>query len=384
MFAAYLRMFPWDLLDDDLESMLDRLHGDVGLSGISLWMALPPTEYLRSRCLKPRFVRSGGGLLFPFNEAAYVGTRCKPLIADWVRGKEPLRRIGEACAKRGLSIRAVISASRTGRLAHRYPEMACKSVFQDPCDESVCLSHPDVRSFLSAMVSDLSSREGVGAVVLSNYLIAWTPGLRRHREVDPPGLGDVERILISTCFCESCHQRAVEAGVDVAAARRCVEVLVSKALEAARPGDRSLSGVLADSPPLAAYFAWRSRELSQLLECLSQASKCELVLERYDDGMEGVLQSDLEMTARTVVLHRGQDCTTRTVATCAAARRNELLIPTNHVEDSKGPKLVSALARAAEAGFAAAEFDGFDRLPDSWLTTVKQAVRFARRTTAVA
>jgi hypothetical protein len=82
------------------------------------------------------------------------------------------------------------------------------------------------------------------------------------------------------------------------------------------------------------------------------------------------------------VLHRGRGGETWTDELCATARRNELLVPVHNPRNSGGPDLVSALARAAEVGFAAAEIDGFDRLPDSWLTTVKQAVRFARRTTA--
>ena len=41
MLRAFMAVYPWDLADEGLEGVLDRLRGEVGLTGLSLWVGAP-------------------------------------------------------------------------------------------------------------------------------------------------------------------------------------------------------------------------------------------------------------------------------------------------------------------------------------------------------
>ena len=150
MLKAFLTAYPWDLIDEGVDAVLDRLHGEVGISGVSVWVASPPVVQLRVRDVGPRVVRSRGGLFFHPDEQPYAATRCKPIVSGWVKGRHPLTRIAEACAERAMDLRVIVSAAMTGRLAQRHAEMACKNVFGCVPGQSGCPGippRPCVRSF---------------------------------------------------------------------------------------------------------------------------------------------------------------------------------------------------------------------------------------------
>ncbi|MGB2985153.1 MAG: hypothetical protein WBE26_04665, partial [Phycisphaerae bacterium] len=119
---VFLTAYPWDLLDEDLGTVLDRLHGEIGVTGVSVWVSSPALTQLRVRDVEPRVFRTRGGLFFHPDEQRYVATRCKPVVSSRHKTRNPLARIADACAERALELRVIVSAAATGRLAQRYPE----------------------------------------------------------------------------------------------------------------------------------------------------------------------------------------------------------------------------------------------------------------------
>ena len=174
MTSYYLTAYPWDLLDEGLDPVLDRLQGEVGVTGVALWVASPPVTRLRPREVQPRVFRTRGGLFFKPDESRYEATRLKPVVSTWLKSRDVFARIAEGCARRGLLLRALVSASQTGRLAEKYPAMACKNAFGDESRSSLCLVHPDVRAYLLALVCDLASGNALAGVVMTDWTVRWS------------------------------------------------------------------------------------------------------------------------------------------------------------------------------------------------------------------
>ncbi len=378
MLQALITTYPWDLLDEDLDAALDRLHGEVGVTGVSVWAASPPVVQLRARNVEPRVFRTRGGLFFHPVEERYSGTRLKPIVSGWVKSKHPLKRIVEACGERGMELRAIVSAAMTGRLAERHPEMACKNLFTDVSHTSICLLNPDVQTYLCSLVSDLSTDSGLSAVTITDFVSAWGEAFGADLRVGVK-LGETDRSLLSTCFCESCHQRATAADVDVAMAQRSAQVILNKCLDNGTPTGAALDTLLADNEPLAAYYRVRGEEMSSFLGRLVEACQGELLLDRCLRGQERTLCTALDWSLPSAVITHVDRPEELAGAFCGSARRNELGAPGRFAHRSE---LVSVLSQAVELGFTGVNIDNYGLLPDTALTPVKQAIRLARRTTS--
>jgi hypothetical protein len=379
MFRTFLSTYPWDLLDDDVEADLDRLHGEVGITGLSVWVASPPLVELRVREVKPRVFRTRGGVFFHADERHYADTRCKPIVSTWAKGRNPFARIAEACTKRGLELRAIASASCTGRLAERHPEMACKNAFGDQSQLGLCLSNPDVQTYLCGLVSDLSSNYSVREVTLADFVLAWPEAFASDLRA-PACVGRGVMSLLATCFCESCRQQAGRAGIDGAMAQRSVQTILQTNLDG-RVGDQPLDVILSENPPLAEYFRWGTRELSTLWQQVAKACRCDLLLDRRGVTPESEHLAAFDLNLPMAVITRLDDPENLPSACCAVARRNELRLPEFFAAGPHATQLVRVVSQAAELGFSGVEIESLGLLPDSAFTPIKQAVRFARRST---
>lgn len=381
MLRASVTAYPWDLIDEDPAKVLDRLHGEVGLSGVSVWAASPPVLQLRARDVSPRVFRTRGGLFFHPDERHYADTRCKPILSGWLKGRHHFKRIEQCCAERGMELCAIVSAGMTGRIAQRHPEMACKNAFDDASHAALCLANPDVQAYLCGLVADLSSSFQLAGLEVADFRIAWAEAFRDGlRSAVPPS--DTFSALLSTCFCESCYQRASAVGVDVAMARRAVQTVLQGSFDIGVAVDGRIDVLLADNEPLAEYYHWRTRELESLLVRLADACRCDLLLSRRISGAEGHRHAELDLSAPAGVVTRIDQSDQLTSALSSGARRNEVRLSERLAAERDGQELVTILARAAQLGFAGVQIDNYGLLPEGALTHIKQAIRFARRSTA--
>ena len=379
MQRAWMTAYPWDIIDDYPQIALDRLQGELGLTGLSLWTAIPPTTQLRVRHIEPKYVRTRGGLFFHPSESQYDNTRCKPITSNKIKGRDPIEKIINACTQRGLEYSLIISAAMTGRLVQKHPEMACKNRYDDSSQIGLCLSNPDVQSYLISLISDVSSKYNPAFVIVTDFISVWTeaylPDLQTTAIV-----GDFERALLAMCFCESCYQRATQAGVDIEMVKRSVKVLLQKSFEQGTAEDTSLDCAFSDNAPISAYHHWRYKELSDLLRNLSQACNCELLLDRSVNCSSVIPPALVDLDIPDGVIERMDPSEQLKSMTQSSARRHELRIPSSLTMGMHGPELISLISQAAEAGCHIVHFDHYSLLPDVAMTTIKQAIRFARRT----
>ena len=373
--------YPWDLIDDDLDAVLDRLHGEVGIGGLSVWASSPPQLRLRPRAVDPLFFRTRGGVFFHADLDRYASTRCKPAVSHWVGSKRPLRRIADALEERGMDLRLVVSAARTGRLAAQRPDVACKNLLGEPSRQSVCLANPDVQVFLVNLVAELSEIYTPSAVTVSDCHLAWTEALQRDLVRSVP-LDEGERTLLSVCFCESCRQGAQRTGVDVTDAHRIALSVVRQGLERGAPSQRSLADHLPRGGALEAYFRWRDATLSSLLTRLAEACSSELILDRPFAGPLATQHGGMDVeTVSAVITEIERPAEVSAVSHGGTARR-EVRLATSMALPPHAQELVATLSNVSKLGLSAFEIGDYGLLPDAAMVGIRQAIRIARRATA--
>ena len=380
MLRALMSAYPWDLIDDDLDAVLDRLNGEIGVSGLSVWAALPPQTRLRPRAVQPRLFRTRGGLFFHADADRYASTRCKPAVSHWVKAKRPLRRIADAVAERGMELRLAVSAARTGRLALQHPDMSCKNLFGSPSNQSVCLANPDVQAFLVSLVTELSEVYAPAAVTVSDFHLVWTEAFERDLVQSVP-LDDGERTLLSVCFCESCRQGATQAGVDVAGAHQVALSVVQEGLQRGAPSERSLADHLLRGGVLEAYFRWRDATLSALLDRLVEGCSSELILDRPLAGPLATQHGGIDIESVSALMTRIERPAELDSASHGGAVRREVRLATSLALPPRAQELVAALSSVSKLGLSAVEIGDYGLLPDAAMVGIKQAIRMARRAT---
>ncbi len=372
----FLLAYPWDVADETLGPRLDRLAGEVGVTGLSVWAASPPVVALRAREVTPRVFQSRGGVFFQPGDRHYAGLRAQPIVSTWLRAGDPLKQVAQACASRTLELRTVVSGSAMGRLAERYPELSCRNLFGAESQQRTCLGNAEVQGLLLATCADLSTQFSPSAMVLADFAIGWSDA-RSDAFRCGPVLGPVEHLLLVTCFCGACVRSAEEAGIDAPGARRTAMRQLQTTLEQgtveAKPSDEWLSG----EPVLASYRRRQVQVLNSLLRRLADACRCPIVLDMTPEATG--LASPESAVAATVItpIERSEQLG---LAVKTGAPRNEIRLPAWWAMGSRGPQLVGLLPEAARLGIAAVTIDDYGAVPDATLNTLKQAVRFTRRT----
>jgi hypothetical protein len=376
MFELFLVAYPWDLSVEDVGDVLERLRGEVGITGLSLWVAAPPLAQLRAIPRTPRVFQTRGGAFFQPAQRHYTQTRCQPIMSSWVTMGSPLAQISKACAGRGLKLRAIVSAAAAGRMAERYPEFTCRNAFGDESHARLCLANAEVQTYLRAMALDLSSHDGVSALTLADFDVRWSDADGFQNAVP---LGPVERSLLAVCFCESCRQRSQSAGIDVEAARRAVEQTVDEAFDHGPRDEVSIEDFFAEHERLSEHRRRQVEDLNSLLRKIKEACRCDLLLERRAGDSQDNAAGGLDLSIPSAVITRVDDPVELPHVMPSRARRHELRLAATSAVGPAGARLVRILPDAAQAGFAAVEIDHYGVLSESALTTLKQAIRFARR-----
>lgn len=362
MLKAIMAANPWDLIDEGLDTTLDRLQGELGVNGLAVPIATAPHTELRARPIEPRILRTRGGLLFVQDETKYGSTRCRPALADVPYARNVLERIADACRQRGLALRWILPASRIGQLASRHPEFAVKNAFNAASDTALCLLNPDVQALFSALVADVGARGGVADVLLTDLQQSWPDGDAPDFE-GPPGSREVIEPLTELCFCESCHQRAAEARIDSLVAQRAARERIDAAIAGLSPDERQTES------RIAGYRKWQQAQIAALVERLRAACPRPV--------LQLVSANPVESLGESNVYRANDPAGLSAIATQTPGA--SVVLSAAFLRGTLGSDLVSSIVAAAEAGLACVQFEHYGILPDAVLTTIRQAIRFARR-----
>ncbi len=383
MHKTWMTAYPWDIAGDNISSSMDQLHGEVGITGLAMWASIPPSTYLRIREIQPRVVHTRGGLLFHPTEENYESTRCKPIVSSKIKSRDPIDKIVHECKQRDMDVAIMVSTSFTGRLVQKHPEMACKNIFDSESQYSLCLTNPDVQSFLCSLVADLSQKYTPTSIIVADFIPAWIEAYQTAT-FNHSAIGGLERALLSICFCESCYQSASQAGVDVEMTKRSTKVMLQKSFEGGTASEVTFDHVLKDNTALQAFIHWRKGEMAALLKRIVGQCSGECMLDRSTNESINRPPDDVPLDTTDGVIDRVDqpdqlDTIFESPASENSAGRHELRIDHSLTLGSHGSELIGLISRATEKGCKAIHFDHYGLLPDSAMTTIKQAIRFARR-----
>jgi hypothetical protein len=386
MFDACVCCFLPDLTDGGIDTALDRLQGEVGVTGITVPIATPPLAYVRRiPGLAGRIFHSRGGIFIQTDDQYYDRTRVKPVLSNWLKGRDPLAPVTERCRIRRLDLRLEISATLTGRMATRYPEASTKTVFGDTSPARMCLLNPDVAEWLRALAADACEHFAPAAIELADFHAGRRdlPAAELARDTSWP---KQTAELLSICFCESCRQMAAHAGVPVESAARAATVRLEQILtedipptDSQQPSRNSLSGLPA---VLCDYTDAQHNALQRVLQDIVAAVRVPVVHLAYSDEIHS-LSDSLAAGGRTIsrmMLVEIDDVDVASTLNNSAFRAHWARLPLARGAQRDPQSLVRALTDVAQHGVRGVELYHYGIASPTDLTAAKQAIRFARRT----
>ncbi len=388
MFSAYMWCYPWDLLDEGVDRVLDQMQ-EIGAEGVCVATIYHSIEHLRMHAAladRPRVYRQPGAAYFQPDPGKYAGTRLRPIVADWLKSRNPLVQIGQACADRGMDLRSWTVCCHNSEMVRRRPDVAIKTVFGDVNPTWMCPLNPDVGEYMRGAVEDLSGNYPFQAIELESP--AFNAARHYHTHIKtglPPG--PVEQFLMSLCFCESCRQGARDADVDVETVIRSVQADLEEWFERATPSDETVEARVDRDGALGAFVRWRTEQLSAYLRRIRSTCQCDLIVYAERDvygsafdlsdvagefeGVVGTCYSpETELIDRTVEWLSG---------TMGGTDRLSIGLMTYPPASTEAPVLVRHVHRVAALGVPSVHLYHYGIMPDACLKWTQQALRKPRR-----
>ncbi len=202
--------YPWDILDEGIESFVDRCQ-TLGIDRVHV-----TTVYHSGKFFLPR--NRGSRVYFPESGCAYLKLPlgnskqelCPPLNCCADEGWE--WKLGRAAASAGISLAAWTVFHHNSALGTAHPHLTVKNLFGDRYPYALCPSHPKVQDYSVQLATALHSLSVFQALDLESIgYLGYFHG--HHHEVTAAPLGGAERFLLSLCFCEACTNAAAKAGI---------------------------------------------------------------------------------------------------------------------------------------------------------------------------
>ncbi|MBN1491784.1 MAG: hypothetical protein JXA69_17860 [Phycisphaerae bacterium] len=377
-----------DLEDEGLDCALDVIQGELGAAGIRIPLACPPVDAFRPRAgIEPRWFHSAGGLQFQPDVQYSRGTRAKPVVAEWLRKRNPLARLAETCHGRDLALHGRITCCHSPATIAHNPTLAVKDVFGSMSPTWLCPANLDVHAYLSAIVEDVTRTYAVATIEIDAYAFPDWRAARAHGRIgfDP---GAVGTLLLSLCFCESCRQLAARDGIDVAAAERFTRTDLDAICRAGGASDaQNLDDYLERRQPISHLLTWRADRIIELVGRLQEASAAPLAARRPENTV--ITGADATRVASrcaimTVPLARSDEAAMEQLVACAltetgAADRIHPILDASNDVTPDAAALVRTVGRAAALGVVGVTLGEYGLTPPERLGWLQQAIRYGRR-----
>jgi hypothetical protein len=276
---AGIYTYPWDLADEGHDLALGRI-ADAGLTAVNLACAYHAGKFLLPHNPRRRVAFAEDGALYFRPDPARYG-RILPRVSSLVTvDDDPLAALDRERRKHGLDLAAWVVCLHNTWIGERYPECTLHNAFGDPYLHSLCPADPDVRAYVTAVLTDIVTRAEITAVELEapGYL-GFVHGF--HHEIIGVPLDDVQRTLLGLSFHSSELELARVAGIDGDGLRRRVADTLTRIWEDDRPPGDDIAGrdyvrQLLDDPEFDAYAGLREtivREfVGELRDAVHQAN----------------------------------------------------------------------------------------------------------------
>lgn len=250
--------YTWDLCYASADDAIGHLKNHVGLQAISVATSYHTYEMLCAQRKGSKFVlASESAVYFRPHMAFYDDTPIKPHLSPMVQDTDPLKQIGDACLKYGLTLASWTVCLHNSYLATNYPDHAQVSAFGDVMKHVLCASSPAVQAYMVALARDLTTNYPVQIMELESLNFQGHMQGHYHEKVGIPP-GPVESCLFSLCFCEHCKKQTKERGLDFDRLRNTVQAKLDLFCEVGVQDDQSLEEYVASNVEMAAFIDLRA------------------------------------------------------------------------------------------------------------------------------
>lgn len=369
---------PGELLERAVgEVALDRLVVPVVTGAISQFRPDPATS--------PNLFQTEGGWHYPPSADVYRSGSIRPRTARWFGKRHTLERVAEFARRRDLKLVCRVDPRGVGSLIEHESRLRQRNAWGDEdVSTGACALNPDLRELLVGVARDLERFGPTGI-----QLVDWAPDVAAGgAAVRPLADSPSARALLDICFCPSCRQAALTAGVDPDHAARSVRLHV----EALLGEDEDAETRLAEDELLDAYLAARRAEcaawLGQLAATHSEYSWSMLaddppptISRLASESASAHLDRDafttIYRTAEQTPACDGEDDEKQapTPALWPGGRQMRVWTPSG----GRADHLVRVVSDAARQCAGPIDFDGLEEAPPEVVDWLRQAVRFARR-----
>lgn len=202
--------FASDLADEGCDSVLGNLQDRAGVDSITFGAA-----YHAARDIFPHNPRRKVRFLEPgafFHPQPERYPTLRPPVSELAQERDLLAETCTAARRRGMTVNAWTVFLHNDRLGFEHPDCAPSNAFGDPYLTDLCPSHPDVRAYTLALVSDLTRYDLDTIRAESLHFHGLEHGYHHERyfeDIDPLGT-----FLLGLCFCQHCMAAARDRGVD--------------------------------------------------------------------------------------------------------------------------------------------------------------------------
>ena len=383
--------YPWDVLDVGLDAVVDDLKGRAGLDGVNLASSYHAGRFLQPRSpLRKAYFPEDGTIYFRPSADRWSGQAIQPKVAGMVAERgDALRMLNDGRERTGLSVSCWTVCLHNTRLGMLHPHACTRNAFGDPNYYNLCPSHPEVRSYVTTLVADLTHSYAPDSVQLKS------PGFmgfahEYHHEKDGVGLTAEDDYLLSLCFCDACLARAKMAGVDGRAAqrtvRRWIEEMSGRAVPEPRWPDFAAQGpdVFRDHPEVHAYVLWRFEPVTSLVAAIRDAADPRSKIYALDIGNGWLCGSDIAALGKVsdgivfCVYDRGPEAVAANLAATRAAIGSDRFLGAGmrvfYPEMKGADDIVSRARAAAGAGVDEINFYNYGLVPAARLDWVRAAI----------
>jgi len=284
-------LYPWDLLDEGTENVLDALEAETRTNSVYLVALMhdekrPLTDYYypHNPRRKVYWTEDSRAYWLPRPEA-YAGGRIVPRTSEnpELQGTDWLQVLVDAARRRGMTVGAELSHTWVDkeRAAGELADVVQRDIYGAPLGQQICPNHPAVREYGVALYRDLAEHYDLDFV--QTCLRGFDAG-RAPAGADGAN-GELQRLVgvaLGGCFCDHCRAAAERRGIDWGAMVERLRWLA----DASRPGHHkeafeqrlllasttTATALLAGVPELYAFLRFRIESLTAFYRDLYRAA----------------------------------------------------------------------------------------------------------------